>query len=162
GARYHRLERHPLVGVQMSSTQTTPDPVWRYASVMYARGAFTSLAIVLLAGLVAALYYVPAIQPHLKALGVDMRTLEPLHKTFAAAWFFLGGMPFVRRFLQHEAPQASKGDRLRLRISVISLLAAGIAILITIPMGITSGREYVPFHPAISPLILIGWIAFGW
>ncbi len=145
-----------------AAESTAPDPVWRYASIMYARGAFTSLGIVLLAGLVAALYYVPWIQPHLKATGIDMRLLEPLHKTFAAAWIFLGGMALVMRFMQDEVKRASRGDRLRLRISVISLLAAGIAILITIPMGITSGREYVPFHPAISPLILIGWVAFGW
>jgi nitric oxide reductase subunit B len=139
-----------------------PDPVWRYASIMYARGAFTSLAIVLLAGLVAALYYVPAVQPFLKDTGIDMRVLEPLHKTFAAAWVFLGGLAIVMRFMQDEVGRASRGDRLRLRVSVLAMLAAGIAILVTIPMGITSGREYVPFHPAISVLILTGWVAFGW
>jgi hypothetical protein len=121
----------------VASTPADSDPVWRYASITFARGAFASLAIVLLAGLVSALYYVPSIQPLLQATGLDMRVLEPLHKTFAAAWVFLGGMAIVMRWMQDAAPAATRADRLRLRVSVASLLAAGIAIAVTIPLGIT-------------------------
>ncbi len=136
-------------------------PSRRFATLTFVRGAFIALSVTLVGGLAAALYSVPSWAPAFQAVGLDMRHFRPVHTTFAAAWIFLAGIAVVYRFLEEAGP-VTPGDRMRLRIQVISWAIAGAGILLTLSMGIGSGREYVGFHPAFSILILIGWICYGW
>ncbi|RMH14776.1 MAG: hypothetical protein D6701_10940 [Gemmatimonadetes bacterium] len=47
-------------------------------------------------------------------------------------------------------------------MTVLSWAMAGAGILVTLLLGIGSGREYMGFHPVFSLFILIGWIAYAW
>jgi len=39
---------------------------------------------------------------------------------------------------------------------------AGLGALLTLPFGITSGREYLGLHPVFSLMIWVGWVFFAW
>jgi nitric oxide reductase subunit B len=120
------------------------------------------MAVTLVFGLLGALYSIPWLAPFFQGLGLDLRHLRPVHTTFASAWIFLGGVTVVHRYLQDHGGEASAGDRWRLRVQVLTWAAAGLGILVTLMMGVGSGREYVGFHPAFSALILAGWLCFAW
>lgn len=135
---------------------------WHYATLTHLRGSLVSLTVALLAGLLSALYSVPTLATYLEPMGLDMRTFRPLHTTFAAAFVFLGGIAVVHRYLEDLGGERARGEGLRLRIQVIAWAFAGAGIFTTIPLGITSGREYVGFHPVFSVAIVIGWLCFAW
>ena len=149
----------------MSAPETTYAaealPARRFATLTLVRGALIAIAITLAGGFLAVLYSVPWLAPAFQSVGLDLRQLRPIHTTFAAAWIFMGGVAVVYRFLQEAGP-ATEGDRWRLRIQVLAWAAAGLGILVTLLVGVGSGREYVGFHPIFSALILIGWICYGW
>jgi nitric oxide reductase subunit B len=136
-------------------------PARRFATLTFLRGALIAIGVTLIGGFLAALYSVPWLAPAFQSVGLDLRQLRPIHTTFAAAWIFLGGVAVVYRFLQEAGP-VTEGDRWRLRVQVLAWAAAGLGILLTLLLGIGSGREYMGFHPAFSVLILIGWICYGW
>lgn len=136
------------------------DPGRRYATLIFLRGALVALTVTLTFGLLGALYSMPAVSPALQALGLDLRHFRPLHDTFASAWIFLGGTTIVHHFLAQRAGPMTSGDRWRLRLQVVAWAAAGIGILVTLLAGIGSGREYLGFHPALSVLIVIGWLCY--
>jgi len=138
------------------------EPVHQFATLMFIRGGLIAMAITLLGGILSALYSVPALAPSFQSIGLDLRQLRPIHTAFAAAWIFLGGVAVVHRWLQDHGGVATAGDRWRLRIQVGSWAIAGLGILVTLAMGIGSGREYVGFHPVFSVFILLGWICFVW
>ena len=138
------------------------DPVRQFATVMFIRGALIAMAVTLLGGILSALYSVPALAPSFQSIGLDLRQLRPIHTAFASAWIFLGGVAVVHRWLQDHGGAATDGDRWRLRIQIVSWSVAGFGILVTLLMGIGSGREYVGFHPVFSIFILLGWICFVW
>ena len=126
------------------------------------RGGLVALSVTLLAGFLAVLYYVPFITPIMQSVGIDLRQLRPIHTTFATAWIFLGGAAVVYRYLEDVGGPATKGDRIRLRVQVLCWAAAGVGVIGTLGLGVTSGREYVGFHPIISALIVIGWCCYLW
>ncbi|MDP6933673.1 MAG: cbb3-type cytochrome c oxidase subunit I, partial [Myxococcota bacterium] len=141
---------------------TGADPGRRYATLTLARGALTALAITLVVGLLGVFYTVPSVGVRMRELGVDFTALRPLHTGFAAAWVFLGGLTAVHRYLQEQAGPMTGGDRWRLRVQLVCWAVAGLGILVTLPLGITSGREYMGHHPWLSVPILVGWLAFTW
>ncbi len=134
----------------------------QFATLTFLRGGLIALGVTLAAGILAALYSVPAITPFMQSLGLDLRQLRPIHTTFATAWIFLGGAAVVYRFLEDIGGRATPGDRLRLRVQVLCWAAAGAGVIATLLLGITSGREYVGFHPIISVLIVVGWVCYLW
>ena len=138
------------------------DPVRQFATVMFIRGGLIAMGITLLGGILGALYSVPALAPSFQSIGLDLRQLRPIHTAFASAWIFLGGVAVVHRWLQDHGGVATAGDRWRLRILVASWAIAGTGILLTLAMGIGSGREYVGFHPVFSVFILLGWVCYAW
>ncbi len=138
------------------------DPVRQFATIMFIRGGLIAIAVTLVAGMLGALYSIPTLAPSFQALGIDLRQLRPVHTTFASAWIFLGGVAVVHRWLQDYGGIATRGDRIRLRVQVVSWSIAGAGILVTLALGIGSGREYVGFHPVFSALILIGWLCYAW
>ena len=138
------------------------DPVRQYATLTFIRGGLVAIGVTVVGGLLAALYSVPSLAPAFQSLGLDLRQLRPIHTTFASAWIFLGGMAVVHRYLMDHGGEATPGDRRRLRIQVLCWAAAGLGILVTLLLGIGSGREYVGFHPIFSVLILVGWLCYAW
>ena len=138
------------------------DPVRQFATVMFIRGGLIAMGVTLVGGILGAFYSVPALAPSFQSIGLDLRQLRPIHTAFASAWIFLGGVAVVHRWLQDHGGVATAGDRWRLRVQVASWAIAGTGILLTLTMGIGSGREYVGFHPVFSVFILIGWICFVW
>jgi nitric oxide reductase subunit B len=138
------------------------DPVRQFATITFLRGGLIAIAVTLVGGMLGALYSVPSLAPTFQSLGLDLRQLRPVHTTFASAWIFLGGMAVVHRYLMDHGGYATNGDRWRLRVQVICWAAAGLGILVTLLMGVGSGREYVGFHPAFSVLILAGWLCYAW
>jgi len=138
------------------------DPVRRFATMTFLRGALIAIGVTLAAGILGALYSIPVLAPTLQGWGLDMRQLRPIHTTFASAWIFLGGVAVVHRWLQDHGGAATSGDRIRLRIQVACWAIAGAGILATLLMRIGSGREYMGFHPIFSVFILAGWIAYSW
>lgn len=138
------------------------DPVRQYATVTFVRGGLIAIAVTIFAGILGALYSIPALAPWFQSAGMDMRQLRPIHTTFASAWIFLGGVAVVHRYLMDHGGRATVGDRWRLRIQVALWAAAGLGIILTLAIGVGSGREYVGFHPAFSVLILAGWLCYAW
>lgn len=138
------------------------DPARQLATLLFIRGGLIAMGVTLVAGILGALYSVPALAPSFQSVGLDLRQLRPIHTTFASAWIFLGGVAVVHRWLQDYGGVPTRGDRWRMRIQVVSWALAGAGILVTLGVGIGSGREYVGFHPVFSALILLGWLCYTW
>ena len=138
------------------------DPVRQFATILFIRGGLIAIAVTLVGGILGALYSIPSLAPAFQSLGLDLRQLRPVHTTFASAWIFLGGVAVVHRWLQDYGGTATPGDRIRLRVQVLCWSIAGLGIIVTLMLGVGSGREYVGFHPIFSALILIGWICYAW
>ncbi len=136
-------------------------PASQFATVTFIRGGLVAIGILLVAGILSALYSVPSLAPAFQSVGLDLRQLRPVHTAFAASWIFLGGVAVVHRFLQDHGPP-TPAVRLRLRIQVACWAIAGIGMLGTLLLGIGSGREYLGFHPIFSVLILVGWLCYAW
>jgi nitric oxide reductase subunit B len=138
------------------------DDARQFATLTFLRGGLIALGVTLAAGILAALYSVPAIAPFMQSIGVDLRQLRPIHTTFATAWILVGGAAVVYRFLEDVGGPATSGDRFRLRVQVLCWATAGVLVIGTLALGVTSGREYVGFHPIVSILIVIGWVCYLW
>ncbi len=126
------------------------------------RSSLACLVIAVVCGALAVLFYITKLAEPLRAVGVSFRDMRPLHTAFASAWIFLAGMTCVYHFLMSEFGEPTRAERTRFRIQMILWGLAGAGILVTIPMGITTGREYIGFHPVLSLLITAGWLLFAW
>ena len=115
----------------------------------------------MLMGAFAALYYIPEIGGRMSRTGISLVQLRPLHTTFASAWIYLGAVACVYAFLFSEYGEPTRGDKQRFKFQMVLWGTAGLGVLLTLPFGITSGREYLGFHPFFSALIAAGWILFG-
>ena len=164
---------HPTAGVEagvatpvesqaVGEVAGPQDAVRQFATLTFMRGSLIAMSVTLVAGLLAAFYMIPTVAPFLQSVGLDLRQLRPIHTTFAGAWIFLGGAMVVYRYLQEQGGHVTEGDRWRLRVQVLAWAAAGAGILGTLLFRVTSGREYVGFHPVFSALIVVGWICYLW
>jgi nitric oxide reductase subunit B len=134
---------------------------WAYAERSLLRGALVSLSLVMLLGLGSAVYGLEAVYTVLEPLGLDQRAFRSIHTLFAAAWLVLGGLSVVFRWLASHGPM-SGGDRNRVAAAMLLWAFSGAAALVTLPLGIGSGREYLGFHPALAAPILLGWLLIAW
>jgi nitric oxide reductase subunit B len=124
--------------------------------------ALTCVLLSLAFGALGALYYIPGISAVMTGVGLSLVELRPAHTTFASAWIFLGAAAGVYKYLFDAFGEPNEADMRRFRFHMVCWGLAGLAALVTLPLGITSGREYVGFHPSISLLIWVGWLAFTW
>jgi nitric oxide reductase subunit B len=124
--------------------------------------ALTCALLSIVFGAIGALSYVPVLGERMARAGLTLVQLRPLHSTFASAWIFVGATACVFKFLHDEFGEPSAAERNRLRAQLVCWGLAGLGALFTLPFGITTGREYLGFHPAISALIATGWILFAW
>lgn len=131
-------------------------------SRLFLQGALIALVVTLLVGLLSAVYSSPSGAALLEPLGIDMRDLRPLHTVFGAAWIILGALAVVLRDLQVRGNPVGPAERWRLRTAVLCFAGAGLGIAITVPLGVSSGREYLGFHPGFSAVIAVGWVALAW
>jgi nitric oxide reductase subunit B len=115
-----------------------------------------------LSGSLGALYAMEPVARGFLAVGVSLAELRPLHTSFASAWIYLGAVAAVTSFLYRDSGEPSDRERRRFRVQMVLWGLAGAGILLTVPFGITSGREYMGFHPALSLLIGAGWLLFAW
>jgi len=115
----------------------------------------------LLMGALAALYYIPEFAARMREAGISLVQLRPLHTTFASAWIYLGAVTCVYAFLFRDAPPTA-AERLRAKLQLVCWGIAGLGVLVTLPLGITSGREYLGFHPVFSLFIVAGWLLFAY
>ncbi len=113
-------------------------------------------------GALGALYSLRPLARHFMAMGVSLVELRPLHTTFASAWIYLGAVACVTRFMYDEGGPPTSAERRRFRAQMICWGLAGLGVLATVPFGITSGREYLGFPPALSLLVAAGWVLFAW
>ena len=139
----------------------TDGATWGQASIVLMRGAVLALAVALVAGAIGVLYYIPGVPDRLREAGFAFKTLRPVHTSFVMAWIFLGGVAVVHRYFEDHSELIDAGGRARLRAQVWLWVLAGVGSLVTIAMGITSGREYLGFHPVFSIPMLAGWLLFA-
>ena len=125
------------------------------------RCALACIFITIAAGALSILYYVAPIGSFLNRIGISFQHLRPLHTTFASAWIFLGGLVGVHHFMFRECGLPTPADRKRFRFQMICWGVSGAGIVLTLLLGISSGREYLGFHPIFSVGIVAGWVAFS-
>ncbi|MHC4848028.1 MAG: cbb3-type cytochrome c oxidase subunit I [Planctomycetota bacterium] len=116
----------------------------------------------LLMGAVAALYYIPAFGAWLAKAGISLVQLRPLHTTFASAWIYLGAVTCVYAYLFHRFGEPTEKEKRRYKVHMFLWGMAGLGVLFTLPFGITTGREYLGFHPIFSLMIATGWLLFAY
>ena len=124
--------------------------------------ALACIVLSVLAGAVGALSYVPGVGTAMASAGISLVQLRPLHTTFASAWIYLGAVAGIYAYLQQTQGKFTVNERRRYRAHMICWGLAGLGALLTLPFGITTGREYLGIHPAFSALILAGWVCFLW
>ncbi len=130
--------------------------------VVQLRMALTCVVIAVFGGAVAALHYLPAASTWLNGLDLGLARLRPLHTTFASLWIFGASIAVMYHWLSTSHGGLQPADRTRFRFHTACWLFAGAGILVTTPLGVTTGREYLEFHPVFSGALLLGWLAFAW
>ena len=121
--------------------------------------AITCLTLAILTGVAGTFAYSEEFR---SVAGLTLQHLRPLHTTFAVAWIYLAACAAVYCFLISQAPRLPRAFWLRLKFQLVLWGSAGLGALITLPMGIFSGREYIGGHWILSVLIYLGWILFAW
>ncbi len=134
----------------------------QHATIVFVRGALIAICVLMLAGVLSVLHYIPGVSSVLAGAGFDFAAMRPIHTTFASAWIFLAALAMIYFYLQNAGEPASPGERWTLRAQVIIWGLAGLGILATLFVGVTSGREYLGFHPWFSVAIMVGWLLFTW
>ncbi len=113
-------------------------------------------------GAVGVLFYLPAVGHAMADAGLSLVQLRPLHTTFASAWLYLGCVACIYAYLFQRYGEPDAGERRRFRIHMVCWGIAGLGALVTLALGISSGREYLGFHPVFSLFIIAGWLCFLW
>jgi len=126
------------------------------------RMALLCIVLAVVGGAVAALHYIPSISIWLNDLGIGLAELRPVHTSFASLWIFGASIAVIYHWLSTHHGGLQRGDRLRFRFHTVCWVAAGCGILATLLSGISTGREYLGFHPVFSAILLAGWFAFAW
>lgn len=124
--------------------------------------ALSCIVIAVLGGAVAALHYLPGASAWLNERGVQLTQLRPVHTSFASLWIFGASIAVMYHWMATNHGGLDRADRGRFRFHTIAWLVAGAGIFVSLLAGVSSGREYLGFHPAFSAVLLIGWFAFAW
>ncbi len=126
------------------------------------RMALACIVIAVLGGVVGALHYIPSLSPALHEAGFGLTKLRPLHTTFATLWIYGGAIAVIYHYLGNLGPGLSTGDARRFWLHTACWITAGIGVIVTLALDIYSGREYLGFHPAVSAVLLFGWLLFAY
>lgn len=96
-----------------------------------------------------------------KILGLTFQQTRPLHTGLVVCWIFLAGIAGAYYFLISTYKPTNGSFYRRARLSFILWILAGIGFIGGILSNHFTGREYIPFNPIVSLLILGGWICFA-
>ena len=118
-------------------------------------------AVVLVSGMAVALTYTGA-EPALRSVGITLQHLRGVHEAAAFGWMFIGGAALVYLYLFSEYGSPTAAETRRLTAHVALWGSAGLGIVITLLAGRFTGREYAPYHPVFSLMIVAGWVLFAW
>ena len=133
------------------------------AVAMHLHLALAAIGLTLTFGVLSVLHYIPSISVMLGSLGLGLPSLRPLHTTFAHTWIFAANLAFIYYFLSRQRRSGlDVWDRRRFLFHTVCWIVGGVGVLVTLLMGVTSGREYLGFRPIFSAVFLLGWIAFAW
>lgn len=148
----------------MSDTQSSRPPAEMLEKTCYVqiRMALVCILVAVAGGALGALHYVPSLSMALNDMGLTFPQLRPIHTAFASLWIFGGSVAIVYHFLCSHHGGLTRGDLLRFRVHTVCWLIAGTGIFVSLFMGISTGREYLGFHPVFSVFLLVGWMAFAW
>lgn len=130
-------------------------------------GLYVCFSLVLLlitatAGSLSSVYYSEYFSILRDNLKIPFQVLRPIHTFAAMTWIFVSAISFVVYYLfLHE-----EGNRKKLinqfRVILLLWASAGLISLALLFMGKFTGRAYLIFPPAVSVLIFIGWIFYGY
>ena len=112
----------------------------QHATIVFVRGALIAICVLMIAGVLSVLHYLPSVSSFLAGAGFDFAAMRPIHTTFASAWIFLAAIAMVYHYLQNTGEPATSSERWMLRAQVIIWGLAGLGILATLFVGVTSGR----------------------
>jgi nitric oxide reductase subunit B len=123
--------------------------------------ALGACMLTLLGGMAASLVYTDA-ETWIRATGLTLQHLRPIHESFAFAWVFLGGVTVAHAWLISLRGPLAGAELTRFRAMVALWCTAGAGILVSLAAGKFTGREYAGYHPAFGAMILAGWGLFAW
>jgi nitric oxide reductase subunit B len=124
--------------------------------------ALTCLVLAMVGGAASVLHYLPAASAWLNAHDLTMPRVRPVHTTFVTLWIYGAAVAVVYSWLAREGDGLQRGDVARFKFHTVCWLLAGVGIFATALLGISSGREYLEFHPAFAVPLLLGWLVFSW
>lgn len=145
-----------------SATAELPQVGVDAAVAFQLRMALTCIVLAVCGGAAAALHYIPDASLLLNGIGLGLAQLRPVHTSFASLWIFGASVAVMYHWLSTTHGGLQKGDRARWRFHNACWITSGIGIFVTLLLGISSGREYLGFHPVFSAVLLAGWLAFAW
>ncbi len=148
----------------MSDTQSTRPPAEMLEKTCYVqvRMALVCILVAVGGGALGALHYVPSLSTALNDIGLTFPKLRPIHTAFASLWIYGGSVAVAYHYLCSSHGGLTGADLSRFRVHTVCWLVAGAGIFVSLFMGISTGREYLGFHPVFSVILLIGWMAFAW
>lgn len=166
---------------RLESTIAEPGPVEPKATVAAADGARSAsvreaiektsgvqvrlalicILVTVFGGAVGALHYIESVSSVLNGWGVSLTQMRPIHTAFASMWIFGASVAVAYHWLATNHGGLTRGDLLRFRIHTVCWVVAGIGIFVSLLAGISSGREYLGFHPVFSAVLLFGWLMFA-
>ncbi|MCA8944021.1 MAG: cbb3-type cytochrome c oxidase subunit I [Planctomycetes bacterium] len=125
------------------------------------RMAIACYAIAIVGGMIAAWHYLPDVSQRLAGSGMALQRLRPIHTTFASLWIYGAAIAVMYHYLVHRGDGLRPADRTRFWFHTGCWILAGVGCVVSLGAGISSGREYLGFHPACSLLFFVGWIALA-
>ncbi len=129
---------------------------------LHLRLALLAIGLALTFGAMSVLHYLPSASGALQSLGLGLPALRPLHTTFAHAWIYAANLALIYSFLAAQRPEGlDDADRQRFVFHTVCWVVGGGGVIVTLLLGVTSGREYLGFHPAFSVMFFAGWVAFA-
>ena len=124
--------------------------------------ALLALGLAIVFGAMSVLHYLPSASVALQSLGLGLAQLRPLHTTFAHTWIYAANIALIYSFLALQRPDGlDDADRKRFVFHTACWVVGGGGVLVTLLLGVTSGREYLGFHPAFSAMFFLGWVVFA-
>jgi cbb3-type cytochrome oxidase subunit 1 len=123
--------------------------------------ALLACCITVLAGTLSALVYTP-FEPTLRAVGLTLQGLRPLHETFAFGWAFLAGVTVVHAWMLESGGALRGAERARFWLQIALWSLAGGWTVVALLAGRYTGREYAGADLPATAALLVGWLCFAW
>ncbi len=144
-------------------TAVEPFPAIEIRRAQITKFAVLSLWLAVAAGLLGTLYYTP-LAGTLKASGLTMQSLRPLHLLAGTGWIYLGGLAVVAHYWGHVPASGARQEALARALRFLLhtwILGAGV-VAASLAIGRFGGREYFFASTPASVLFWSGWVVLAW